>query len=85
MNLKALCVVACALLPGCACVPPEIDVRGPRVGTVHATGCPGVHVGLGVEAQGSGSDLQRGPHGQALQGPDVGVHDGMGAGWWATS
>ena len=40
MNFKPLCVMACALLPvmGCAGVPKELDVEGPRVATVHATG-----------------------------------------------
>src|SRR6187399_2366953 len=40
MNFKPLCVIACALLPimGCAGVPKELDVEGPRVATVHATG-----------------------------------------------
>ena len=38
MNLKPFCVMACALLPGCATVPADLEVNGPRVAKVHAAG-----------------------------------------------
>ncbi len=40
MNLRTVCVVACAFLAlqGCRSVPADLDVNGPRVAKVHATG-----------------------------------------------